>query len=311
MIRRILADFLFTSDRLSKKITNSSNLGLVLTYRGINFVKNKFRTDMKKQMLSIVFVGLTTSLWATGDQAEVLTIEGQYQSKNLFVSNAMATNGVGFCAYEVRVNGEVTTDAVSSSAFEIDLEQYRFKQGDDLIVQIVHKKGCQPKVLNPTSLSPQATFKTKAITLDETGLISWTTTSESGSLAYVVEQYKWNKWVKIGEVQGTGTAGENNYSFKMVLTSGKNKVRVKQVGNSGKEVYSPAAEVMSNEVKPTMDFDKKSKAVKFSSQTNYEIYDKYGQLCKKGFGDKVDLSTLKKENYYLNYDNTFEEVKMK
>lgn len=266
---------------------------------------------MIKQMLSIVFVGMTASLWATNDQSEVLTIEGQYQSKNLFVSNSMASNGVGFCAYEVRVNGEVTTDAVSSSAFEIDLEQYSFKKGEDLIIQIMHKKGCQPKVLNPTSLSPQATFKTKEISLDETGLISWTTTNESGSLAFIVEQYKWNKWVKIGEVQGIGTGTENSYSFQMVLTSGKNKVRVKQVGNSGKEVYSPSAEIMSNEVKPTMDYDKKSKAVKFSAQTHYEIYDKYGQLCKKGFGDKVDMTTLKKEVYFLNYDNTFEEVDVK
>ncbi len=266
---------------------------------------------MIKQLLSIVLVGMTATVWATNDQADVLTIEGQYQSKNLFISNSIASNGVGFCVYEVRVNGEVTTDAISSSAFEIDLEQYRFKMGDELIVQIVHKKGCQPKVLNPTSLSPQATFKTKEITLDETGLISWTTTGEVGSLAFIVEQYKWNKWVKIGEVKGEGTSRENDYSFKMLLTSGKNKVRVKQVGNSGKELYSPAAEIMSNELKPTMSFDKKAKAVKFSAQTSYEVYDKYGQLCKKGFGDKVDMATLKKETYFLNYDNTFEEVSTK
>jgi len=266
---------------------------------------------MIKQLLSILLVGMTATVWATNDQAEVLTIDGQYQSKNLYISNAIASNGVGFCAYEVRVNGEVTTDAISSSAFEIDLQQYRFKMGDELTIQIVHKSGCKPKVLNPNSFSPQATFKTKEITLDETGLISWTTIGELGSLAFIVEQYKWNKWVKIGEVKGEGTSIENNYSFKMSLTSGKNKIRVKQVGNSGKEVYSPVAEIMSNEVKPTMNFDKKAKAVKFTTQTDYEIYDKYGQLCKKGFGDKVDMATLKKETYFLNYDNTFEEVSTK
>lgn len=266
---------------------------------------------MKKQLMTVFFVGMVASLWATNDQAEVLTIEGQYQSKNLFVSNAMASNGVGFCAYEVRVNGEVTTDAVGSSAFEIDLEQYSFKQGDELIVQIIHKKGCQPKVLNPTSLSPQATFKTKEIKLDEKGTLTWTTNNEAGSLPYVIEQYKWNKWVKIGEVQGEGTSGEHTYSFTVSLTSGKNKVRVSQTGNSGKTVYSPNTEITSNEVEPTMNFDKKAKSVTFSAQTGYEIYDKYGQLCKKGFGNKIDLSTLKKDKYYLNYDNTFEEVETK
>lgn len=306
-----MAGFLFISERLSKKLTNSSNLRLVLTYRGFNFVVSNLKKIMKKQLLSIVFCGVAASLWATNDQAEILTIEGQYQSKNLYVSNSMAANGVGFCAYEVRVNGDVTTDAVASSAFEIDLEQYNFKQGEDLIIQITHKKGCQPKVLNPTSLSPQATFKTKEIDLDEKGLLTWTTTNESGSLAFVVEQYKWNKWVKIGEVQGNGKSGENSYDFQVTLTSGNNKVRVKQVGNSGKEVYSPSAEVMSNEVKPTMNYEKKTKSVAFSGKTHYEIYDKYGQLCKKGYGDKIDVSTLKKENYYLNYDNTFEELSTK
>lgn len=264
---------------------------------------------MRTQLISFLFLTTSSFAVANGDQAEVLTLEGQYQGKNLFVSNSMASNGVGFCAYEVRVNGDVTTDFVSSSAFEIDLEQYKFKMGEDVMIQIVHKKGCQPKILNPTSCAPQATFKTKSITLDEEGMLNWTTTGESGILTFHIEQYKWNKWVKVGEVEGNGTSAENTYSFKLDLTSGNNKVRVMQVGTSGKKVYSTQAEITSNVVKPTMDYDKKGKAINFSAKTHYEIFDKYGQMRKKGFGEKVDISNLNsKEKYYVNYDNAFSEV---
>lgn len=41
----------------------------------------------------------------------------------------------------------------------------------------------------------------------------------------------------------------------------------------------------------------------FTSETLFEVYDSYGNIVKKGFGEKVDVSNLKKGIYYLNYDN--------
>lgn len=38
-------------------------------------------------------------------------------------------------------------------------------------------------------------------------------------------------------------------------------------------------------------------------ETMYEIYDQYGNIVKKGFGNKVDVSNLPKGGYFLNYDN--------
>lgn len=89
-----------------------------------------------------------------------LVIEGKYQNKNLFVQNAFASSGVGFCVYEVRVNGEVTTDELNSSAFEIDLAQRNLKPGDNVSITIKHKDGCTPKILNPDALKPTPTFET-------------------------------------------------------------------------------------------------------------------------------------------------------
>lgn len=61
---------------------------------------------------------------ATSSFAGVVILEGQYQQKNIYVSNSIASAGVGFCTYEVRVNGNVTTDELNSSAFEIDLTMH-------------------------------------------------------------------------------------------------------------------------------------------------------------------------------------------
>ena len=56
--------------------------------------------------------------------AEELVVKGTYQGENIYVKNPFAPSGVGFCAYEVTVNGTITTDEINSSAFEIDLSIY-------------------------------------------------------------------------------------------------------------------------------------------------------------------------------------------
>lgn len=254
-----------------------------------------------------VVLGSAFSLKA---ENHILLVEGQYQNKNVYVSNAVTSNGIGFCAYEVRVNGEITSDQISSSAFEIDLTNRKLTQGEPVIIQIFHKEGCVPKVLNANVLKPMPTFETKSITLDEAGALKWTTTNESGVLTFDVEQYKWNKWVKVGEVQGLGKATENNYEFKVVLVSGENKFRVIQKGNLGKVQKSPAADLNSTVQKPEFKYEKKSKSVIFTLDTGYEIYDQYGQIRKKGFGTTVDMSNLAKGEYYLSYDNTTETIKI-
>ena len=51
-----------------------------------------------------------------------------------------------------------------------------------------------------------------------------------------------------------------------------------------------------------VNFFQKGKSDK-SIETMYEIYDQYGNIVKKGFGSKLDVSNLPKGGYFLNYDN--------
>lgn len=202
------------------------------------------------------------------------------------------------------MNGTRTTDEVNSSAFEIDLRPYNLQAGDKVEIQIYHKDGCEPKVLNPEALKPRPSFETKSITISPSGLLSWTTANEAGSLPFVVEQYRWSKWVYVGEVQGIGTPGANNYSFQVTPHSGENRFRVKQVG-FGKEVkYTPEITFTPAD-KPALTFTqtKDSKHVTLSGESLYEMYDAYGNVVLKGFGASIDLSDFEKGTYFLCFDN--------
>ena len=133
------------------------------------------------------------------------------------------------------------------------------------------------------------------MTADKDGTFKWSTKSETGKLTFIIEQFRWNKWVKVGEVDGVGTPTSNEYSFKIAPHSGKNQLRVRQTDYSGLPRLSKAADFIS-EV-PDIDYAplKTSKDINFfvkgkedkSMETMYEIYDQYGNIVKKGFGAKA------------------------
>lgn len=260
---------------------------------------------MKKVIFSLVLLLSTAmSMFANG----VIIIEGNYQGKNLYVQNQFASSGVGFCVYEVRVNNQVTTDEINSSAFEVDLTAFKFALGASVEVKIFHKDDCKPKVLNAVALKPKSTFEVVSIKVDKEGVLNWVSKGESGKLPYVVEQFRWNKWVTVGEVEGKGTAEQNSYSFKVTPHSADNQFRVKQVDYTAKPRYSLPAKYKSMTPEVTFSPIKVKDEIFFIANTKpvetmYEIYDSYGNIVKKGFGSKVNVDNLGKGIYYLNFDN--------
>jgi len=240
-----------------------------------------------------------------------VVIEGHYQGKNLYVQNPFSGSGVGFCVIAVYVNDNVTTDQVNSSAFEIDFSNTTVEKSDPVTVRIQHKLDCQPKVLNPEVLRPKSTFENSEIFVNENKILKWKTTNEQGKLTYFVEQYRWNKWVKIGEVDGNGKVDENNYRFSVAshVHSGENKFRAKQVDYTGRPrptkstTYEDNEQMMVSLINP-----KVKKTLDFSENTLYEIFDTFGNLVKKGYGKIINIDNLPKGLYYVNFDNTTGEV---
>lgn len=259
---------------------------------------------MKKSIATFVlFLMFSTAYSAT------LLVEGKYQNKNLYVQNFFGGSGIGFCAFEVKVNGNITTDEVNSSAFEIDLSSQKLKFGDKVVIEILHKDGCQPKVLNMEDLKPKPSFEVLTMNITSSGLLKWTTKNEAGSLPYIIEQFKWNKWVPIGEVDGVGSPEQHEYSFQVSTHSGENKFRVKQVGLGNTPRYSNNVVLNSMIEKPK--FEVKQNLLSFSYETGYEVYDSYGIVVKKGFGKEVKIENLEKGKYYLCYDNQITEFSKK
>ncbi|MBC7862897.1 MAG: hypothetical protein IAF38_07970 [Bacteroidia bacterium] len=256
---------------------------------------------MKKICFSLLLLSSFSMM-----RSNVLLLEGRYQNKNIYIQNGLANSGVGFCAYEVKVNGKVTTDEVNSTAFEIDLSTYKLTMGEKVTVEIYHKEDCKPKVLNPEAFKPKPSFEIGTITINTEGLLKWNTTNESGPLPYIVEQFKWNKWVYVGTVEGVGTPEKHDYLFKVTAHSGENKFRVKQVGFGG--VNKTSNPVVYNCLIETPNYKVTDKTINFSSDTGFEMYDPFGNVVKKGFGNVCDVSNLGKGKYYLCYDNIVTEL---
>lgn len=236
--------------------------------------------------------------------AGTIVIEGNYQGRNIFIQNPFSEAGVGFCVFEVTVNGQISTDEINSSAFEVDMTNFGLQTGDPVVVQVRHKDGCTPMVLNPEVLKPRSTFDIVKQSISSDGIYTWVTANETGGLPFVVEQKRWNKWVKAGEVMGKGSAGENSYTFQVTPHSGVNTFRVKQVDLDRRARYSEPVTYTDNNV-PAVTWSpaKPKNEIVFSARTMFEVYDEYGNIVKRGTADRVDVSNLPKGLYYLNYDN--------
>lgn len=260
---------------------------------------------MKRLILFLIVCLCSVSAMAA------LSVEGTYQGKNLYVQNPMDDEGFGYCATKVTVNGDIMPGGTSVGAFEIDFALFNIEIGEPVFIVIEHNDGCRPKVLNPEVLLPRSTFKVNSIVISDEGSLNWSTSGEQGKLPFVIEQYRWNKWVAIGEVEGKGSGNSNKYQFKVTPHSGENTIRVVQSDHSGTKRPSQEVKFMSSTPTVTKTPIKVKNEIKFSAdgkpvETRYEIYDAYGNIVKKGVGSKVSCSNLLRGVYYINFDNVNE-----
>lgn len=260
------------------------------------------KTNTFNSMGRLIITCLFLSLGLFAVKADEIVLEGTFQGDNLFVKNPFAPSGVGFCVYEVTVNGLTTTDEINSSAFEVDLSLYGFQTGEALTVEIKYKEGCKPMVLNPEVIKPRATFETVSIEV-KNDAINWQTTKEAGSLNFEIEQFRWNKWITIGSIKGSGKVEGGIYTTPVRIHSGQNRFRVKQTDYRGKPKYSQETTITSPKPAVTFTPSRVDEILTFSAPTMYEIYDVYGGIIFKGYGKEVKVSGLQKGKYYLNMDN--------
>lgn len=134
-----------------------------------------------------------------------IILKGTYQGKNLLLENIVSGKGEDDCKHKVTINGKVAPRL--SSVVEVDLSFLQLEIGDSLEVSIAHTKDCRPNILNPEVLKNRSTFNLVSMSIDTTGELTWKTTGELGKLPFTVEHLWWNKWMKLGVVQGKGRHG--------------------------------------------------------------------------------------------------------
>lgn len=267
---------------------------------------------MRLSLLTILFfVSIILQAKPQNNKVDQLTINGFYFGKNLVIINPL--NGDRFAVESVEVNGDRTSDEINSSVFEIDFSALGLNQGDPVIVKINYYIGAEnPVVFNPDALEATSNFSFKSTFLEKkTEKLAWIIEGSPGNEAFEVEQYRWEKWVRVGTVNSKDSVALNSYSFKIIPHFGKNLFRVKLVDPKGNIAYSTPVKLQSKTpevmlLKTTVDLQ-----LDFSGETLYQLYDEKGAKMLAGTGSSVDVSSIPSGKYWVNYDNKTELIKKK
>ena len=234
-------------------------------------------------------------------------MEGAYCGKNLYVQNPMADDGFGYCASKVYLNGILILDSIAlqkdHGAFEIDLLKEHLELDQKIIIEIVHENGCLPKVLLNDFLPTRRNVIYQSIVIDTAKNILWTVTNPT-SYSYFIEQYRWNKWIQVGEISNKDSISKNSYSHHLdFLHAGINKFRICQMNEYGDKSSSQEISFVVN--KPSVKFEqnKETKSINFTEETRFEIYNNNGSIVKKGVSKNIDCSNLIDGIYFMNYDS--------
>lgn len=235
-----------------------------------------------------------------------MTMKGSYQGTNIYVTNPYSNTG--FCIDSVVVNDALFDGNYGSGALEIELNS-RYKTGDSLDIEIYHKPDCKPTILNVPSKVNQKIAITNA-NISSDCVLTYEVQAEY-LVNFKIEQYRWNKWINVPDLDTITSSGYFEFNLSQNLHSGENTFRVCAYDINGKKNCSNRLTFSSTTSKEKLQYIKEENRIVFTSPSRYELYDVYGNLVKIGNGTEVDLSSIKKGVYYLNFGNRNEKIKIR
>lgn len=257
---------------------------------------------MKKLILfySLILISISTI-------GAELTISGNYYNENIFIDNPSV--GDGFCVSQVLVNGKNCNIDLQSNTFEIDLGLLQLKPVEAVKITIIHQESCTPIILNPNALIQKCFNQIISARYDKKNSeILWSGVKENCSIPYIIEQFKWERWIQLGQVESKLISDTNRYSFKVELHSDANLFRVKQITPRGDENISSDIKAKSLIKEVGIVLDKEGNNIIFSMETNYEIYNQKSELLKSGKATSVNIADMKKDTYIVCFDNAIVQV---
>ena len=131
--------------------------------------------------------------------------------------------------------------------------------------------------------------------------IGWLSTHPETVNTFSVQQYRWNKWVNIVELNSE--PDKKYYLFPVTFHGGENKFRIVYAMKDGKEITSKEYIYEDPLTKKSPDFTIEQEMIILSDTCAYEVYDKFGNIKLKGKAKKFSIKELEPDVYYLNYGN--------
>ena len=261
---------------------------------------------MRKFFSLFILLGF---FFAAQAQKDSLILEGKYYESNVYFFNPSIQDS--FSVYMLVVNEDTITEDLNSNAIEVDLEMWNLQPEADVRIIIYFDSLYPAFAVNPEALYSPTKFKFSKPRARK-DVLSWRVYGDVSDYPIEVQQYRWNSWRVVAEVDPLDTTRNNMYSIPLKPHSGENMYRLKTTNLQDEAVYSKIEryrapnnpEIFIKEYKVKLELE-------FSRETEFEIFDDKGIKVMEGKDRYVDISKLKDGEYWVNYDNKSEKIKKK
>jgi hypothetical protein len=270
---------------------------------------------MKKFLSGVIFIA--SILWVSDSiaQKNESTFNGFFNGINLNVQCRAAQDKLWLecdCFDSISINGVVIKD-IMYLGYQIDLaNKTELALYDPLEIVIYHQIGCDYRILNPTDFSPKVILPVDTLYAAETS-IHWRVSQNYPDLNFWVqlEQFKWDRWVKIGVNHKINTEQVYSADIAEYLHKGSNRIRAVVCNIDGAHV--PSDEVVISSKAKKIKAKYKNGQLNFSTETEYIIYNEKQELVDKRKGAMIDFTKMNTPSgkYTVYYSNKVKLIKYK
>jgi hypothetical protein len=230
-----------------------------------------------------------------------LVVSGVYQGSNIYIQNPYNPSSGEFCTEQVYVNDRLLLENPKASAFQVDLTYLRMNEL--VVIRILYREGCTPKVVNPHVLKSAQGFQFLFTQADENS-ISWMSQGERAGGVYILERLTdAGTWQMVEETAGKGGTNGTPYSLKANHVEGENRYRLHYEAPEQEDRYSVefAFTLTGDPItfSPTMVTNR----IVLSREADYKITDFNGAVVMEGRAREIFVDGLRPGQYYLVVQN--------
>ena len=143
--------------------------------------------------------------------------------------------------------------------------------------------------------------------IDTSGVLHWESEEVEDSTEFIVQQFKWNRWVNVDTVKGT-EGDQYHFTSRVYLFHGKNRIRILHHATDTNTYADTVSMDVPNIPEVSYACSVNMDKVKFSAETPYEIIDAQDHTVRSVFGKSVSVKDLDEGMYFLNVENKTEEI---